>query len=639
MKLMDEIIELANKTKLPCHIVGQKVLFYSGSMEKAYIHTETEHETIEKLKKKGFTEFIKGDGDTNDDINYFKRMAESVKGENFLPVIIALENGKMTSKVEKLLATSTTYQMPIICFKKTTHGVSVLWYSDIDNEGNIEYKTDSRKPWQITKCQPDSFLNKIAYITEIRADVDTIICNLIVSGRSKELLSRNFESNGLLFFALLFNKCSDEALQLLEEGYVGIHYILIGCVLLDNDINSWKTPIVVKEKLQRYKSAFTERAIAIIGSIYGAYKEKEEAALKDQLSDGHASKWTTICNKEEENTSGGNGLDDNINHAERLLLNHGYLRDAITTENNLFLKNETVKTILNKKWYGTENINLLTVIVALIREQLKNYAKDWWNILDWLFVVGYTSGMLVRAGEGSGFQGTSKCLLLAAFMLLCIRTLNLCCMTEFLGPKLVIIRKMIRQTVSFMTIMTVIMVWYSVSVYALLYPNSEFSWTEIEKIVSNGYWVLFGELNLDAETLTVPDCTFNNTIYESGVLQRCPSPLGVHLTPYLKALYGLISVILLLNLLIALYSDAFNKVQQESESYWRKIQLDFLEEYCIKTAFPIHLQLLALPGTILTFLWFWCSCLCTKYGPKQADSYETPNPNLNNQPMIVRGMM
>lgn len=55
----------------------------------------------------------------------------------------------------------------------------------------------------------------------------------------------------------------------------------------------------------------------------------------------------------------------------------------------------------------------------------------------------------------------------------------------------------IKDTIAFMIIITVIMVWYSVSLYALLYPNSQFSWTQIENIISNGYWVLFGELDLD----------------------------------------------------------------------------------------------------------------------------------------------
>lgn len=50
-------------------------------------------------------------------------------------------------------------------------------------------------------------------------------------------------------------------------------------------------------------------------------------------------------------------LSVEMNHGERLLLNHGYLRDAILTKNITFLENDTVKKIVNKKWYGIEQIN------------------------------------------------------------------------------------------------------------------------------------------------------------------------------------------------------------------------------------------------------------------------------------------
>lgn len=74
---------------------------------------------------------------------------------------------------------------------------------------------------------------------------------------------------------------------------------------------------------------------------------------------------------------------------------------------------------------------------------MKRYATDTWNILDWSFIMVYTIGMLLRVCEGPGFQISSKCLLVAAFMFLCIRILNLCCMTQFLGPNLVIIKRMV----------------------------------------------------------------------------------------------------------------------------------------------------------------------------------------------------
>lgn len=63
--------------------------------------------------------------------------------------------------------------------------------------------------------------------------------------------------------------------------------------------------------------------------------------------------------------------------------------------------------------------------------------------MDWTLIVVYATGMLLKFHEGSGFQTTSKILLVAEFMALCTRILHLCCMTEFLGPKLVVIRKMV----------------------------------------------------------------------------------------------------------------------------------------------------------------------------------------------------
>lgn len=58
----------------------------------------------------------------------------------------------------------------------------------------------------------------------------------------------------------------------------------------------------------------------------------------------------------------------------------------------------------------------------------------------------------------------------------------------------------IKDTIAFMIIMAVITVWFSVSNYALLYPNSQFSLAMIETTLSNGVWMLFGELNLDADS-------------------------------------------------------------------------------------------------------------------------------------------
>lgn len=101
-------------------------------------------------------------------------------------------------------------------------------------------------------------------------------------------------------------------------------------------------------------SAFTERAICITNCIYDADNKAEDDATEGKRI-GSKVEQNQSWNKDDKE------LDECINQAERLLLNHGYLTDAIMTKSNTFLENDTVKKILNKKWYGTEQINCYSV--------------------------------------------------------------------------------------------------------------------------------------------------------------------------------------------------------------------------------------------------------------------------------------
>ncbi|XP_062599328.1 transient receptor potential cation channel subfamily M member-like 2 [Saccostrea cucullata] len=230
-----------------------------------------------------------------------------------------------------------------------------------------------------------------------------------------------------------------------------------------------------------------------------------------------------------------------------------------------------------------------------MRKKLIQYLTDKWNVLDWLCIVLYLCGMIVKLGETDDYLNASKVLLVATYILFCVRILHMFCVSELLGPKLVMIQKMFLDTSAFMTIMFVILMCFDVSYYSILYAEkSDFTFDELERIARNGYWMLFGELNLDRDKLREPECTFNHSIYTSGNMERCPSALGIFLAPYLKAVYVLITVILLLNLLIAMYSNTFSKVHTKSTLYWSQLQTNFLDEFGVKSIFPVHMCLLSL---------------------------------------------
>lgn len=116
---------------------------------------------------------------------------------------------------------------------------------------------------------------------------------------------------------------------------------------------------------------------------------------------------------------------------------HSYDYHTIWNHKRFHENMHQVTLIFLKVWH------LFQVIVAFIRGKWTSYSIDWWNLLDWLLITVYTTGMLLKFPEGPGYRTTSKLLLISAFMALCTRLLHLACMTEFLGRKLVINRKMV----------------------------------------------------------------------------------------------------------------------------------------------------------------------------------------------------
>lgn len=58
-------------------------------------------------------------------------------------------------------------------------------------------------------------------------------------------------------------------------------------------------------------------------------------------------------------------------------------------------------------------------------------------------MLSYTSAMCSRLGDDLIYYDASKILLVVTFIFLCIRMLNFFSMSEVLGPKLVMIQKMV----------------------------------------------------------------------------------------------------------------------------------------------------------------------------------------------------
>ncbi|XP_062586892.1 transient receptor potential cation channel subfamily M member 2-like [Saccostrea cucullata] len=247
--------------------------------------------------------------------------------------------------------------------------------------------------------------------------------------------------------------------------------------------------------------------------------------------------------------------------------------------------------------------------IAIRRKCFRLYIMDFWNVWDWLALLFYVIGMLVKMEKGTGW--TFKMILITTFNILSIRIIPLICISEILGPKLVTIKGMLKDTIGFMAIMAVIMTCYNVTYYTMLYSNNaEFSYDTVKTVMFNGYWILFGELDLERDNLKEPECSFSKEDYINGKAERCPSTIGRLLGPYFKALYAFVAVIMMLNILIATYNNRITAIHARATFHWSRLKYRFLEEYSLQSIFPFHMQGLAMLACLFHFLFWKCRGAC-----------------------------
>ncbi|WAR05148.1 TRPM8-like protein [Mya arenaria] len=64
------------------------------------------------------------------------------------------------------------------------------------------------------------------------------------------------------------------------------------------------------------------------------------------------------------------------------------------------------------------------------------------------------------------------------------------------------------------------------------------------------------------------DCTNDAALWMNGTQARCPTDTGMWLVPIMMGIYMMIANVLLLNLLIAMFSNTFRKVQDNTDNHW-----------------------------------------------------------------------
>ncbi|XP_070693966.1 transient receptor potential cation channel subfamily M member 2 [Pempheris klunzingeri] len=231
------------------------------------------------------------------------------------------------------------------------------------------------------------------------------------------------------------------------------------------------------------------------------------------------------------------------------------------------------------------------------RKKARMYINDLWNILDVLSIILFVMGLAFRLTIQLFYAG--KILLCIDFVVFCLRLMAIFTISRTLGPKIIIVRRMMMDMFFFMFLLSIWVVAYGVAKQGILIHNdSRLDWI-IRGAVYEPYLIIFGNFptNIDNAAFDIESCSMNGT---DPLKPKCPV-LNENQTPafpewltiIMLCVYLLFANILLLNLLIAIFNFTFQEVQDNTDRIWKFQRYELIKEYHSRPAAPPPLIILS----------------------------------------------
>ncbi|XP_020505240.1 transient receptor potential cation channel subfamily M member 4a [Labrus bergylta] len=230
-------------------------------------------------------------------------------------------------------------------------------------------------------------------------------------------------------------------------------------------------------------------------------------------------------------------------------------------------------------------------------QSMKNYIQDVWNKFDFTAISLFMLALCCRMFPESYEFG--RAVMAIDFLVFTLRLIHIFAIHKQLGPKIIIVGKMMKDVFFFLFFLAVWLMAYGVANQALLYPYDPRPNWIFRRVFYRPYLHIFGQIpidEMDADKREENKCTNNATLIEAGE-EPCMSTYANWLVVILLVIYLLFTNIVLVNLLIAMFSYTFSKVQGRSDTYWKFQRYNLIVEYhsrpCLAPPFIIisHLHL------------------------------------------------
>uniref|UniRef100_A0AAQ5Z4H9 Histidine rich calcium binding protein n=1 Tax=Amphiprion ocellaris TaxID=80972 RepID=A0AAQ5Z4H9_AMPOC len=207
------------------------------------------------------------------------------------------------------------------------------------------------------------------------------------------------------------------------------------------------------------------------------------------------------------------------------------------------------------------------------------YHVDVWNKCDLTAIILFVIGLICRMFHWS--YGFGRDVLCVDYMVFTLRLIHIFAIHKQLGPKIIIVGKMMKDVFFFLFFLGVWLMAYGVANQALIYSYDPRLDRIFRRVFYRPYLHIFGQIPVEemdvGKDWDMP-CTDNITLIEDGA-EPCRTLYSNWLVVILLVIYLLVTNILLINLLIAMFSYTFSEVQANSDIYWKFQRYNLIVQY------------------------------------------------------------
>ncbi|TGZ75652.1 hypothetical protein CRM22_000276 [Opisthorchis felineus] len=285
--------------------------------------------------------------------------------------------------------------------------------------------------------------------------------------------------------------------------------------------------------------------------------------------------------------------------------------------------------------YAIEEIR--QILLEGLKDGWAEYLKDGWNWIDILAVsltgVGFCVRMNAQKKTEDPLDESRDQILYAArnvymlgLNLFYMRTLHITSISQVIGPRLKMMADMLRKDLLPMILVFVIFIFsFGVWFQGLIHPNDFYkSMAQMEiytkerrhegqklpgsfkKMIKRAFYSIF-EVSIVIDEQHCDDS------------KECGSERGMEIVLYfVLVVYTWIVNIILINLLIALFSNTVSRIDQKAAALWLAGRYKMVKEYSERTLLPPPLNILCVLLELLQFIVSQCkNCIRKRSNPKE----------------------